>query len=77
MIRIKTDQLDLAQRAAGMATTAELARAMGLNKTSVARALRKEQAGQDFVTGAHKAFRLLHFDDLFRVAVDGDEAISA
>ncbi|GEL17651.1 helix-turn-helix domain-containing protein [Pseudonocardia asaccharolytica] len=75
-IRIRTDQLDVARRAAGLVSDAALAQAMGMHGATVGRTLSgKAQLGGAFIAGLLKAFPGLSFEDLF--AVEQPEAIPA
>lgn len=67
-IHIRSDEFDRAREAAGLVSVADLARAMRLHPTSVARTLKGEsQVGSDFVAGALAAFPDTSFAALFSV----------
>lgn len=80
-ITIRTGNLDLARRVAGLATPAALARAMGIHRANVTRTLSGDaRLTAEFIAGLRRAFPMLGFDDLFAVAEPepGDvEAVSA
>ena len=68
-IRIRGESFDRAREAAGLASTADLARAMRMHPTSVGRTLKGEhEVGTDFVAGALAALPDYTFDHLFVVA---------
>lgn len=67
-IRIRTEQLDMARRAAGLVNDAALAHAMGVHSATVGRTLSgKAQLGGAFIAGLLRAFPALSFEDLFVV----------
>lgn len=66
MITIRTDTLDVARRVAGYRNIAELARAMGRDRSTVSRTLAgKLEVSADFIAGMRLAFPSLTVDDLF------------
>lgn len=76
-IHIRAAEFDRAREAAGLTSTADLARAMRMHPTSVGRTLKGEHdVSSDFVAGALAALPDLTFDHLFAVAAQ-PTAVSA
>lgn len=66
MITLRTDILEAVRLVAGYDTVAELARAMGLDRTTVSRTLAgKLEISASFIVGMSRAFPKLTTDHLF------------
>lgn len=75
-IRIRTEQLDLARRSAGLTTAHALAVRMGVHPSTVTRTLSGEAApGTGFIAALLGVFPDLRFEDLFEA--DGMSASRA
>lgn len=74
-IRIRGDQLDVARRAAGLESNRSLAGAMGVNPSTLGRALNGEtQVGGEVIAGLLAAFSGLRFEDLFSLEETDEDA---
>lgn len=77
-IKIRTDHLEIARIAAGLNTNGALARAMGLDITSVGRTLTGKRAvSSDFIAGLRRAFPGLTFEHLLVIEDDAVEQVPA
>ncbi len=70
-IALRRQQLDKYMTLRGMKTQRQLAEAIGVNETTVYRALEgRSGPGEKFIAGLLAAFSPLTFDDLFEVVAD-------
>ena len=74
-IKLRTDAFSKSARLAGFTSDYALAKAMDVNRSTVARVLAGElQPGPAFIGGALTALAPMQFDDLFEVVPTRDDA---